>query len=334
MLPTPEPPPAGLFRWMVDISGWSPGQAEWALLLSLLPEADAAKVMRFVHEVDRKRALVSRLLQRRACVEATGVAWRDVKIERTKGGKPFMANKPKSMVTAANWNFNVSHEGLYVGLAAEPLAVCGIDVTEPFEQRVKAIGIAGQISKVGGELPMEEQLHTFRDQLSSFEKTLIDKCRPDDKKMEHMFRKFWSLKEAFTKGRGDGLGFEFNRCSFNFVGGDGAGGLSPSTAERGTAGQPVARARVAIDGTPSKRWQFAVQALRAQHFVSVARGTPDDVVDKVGAFKATFTQVLSPARLQAELERPEPPFEPKAVEDIVPLEVRDTYRKLAMQGRT
>ena len=33
--------------------------------------------------------------------------------------------------TALNWNFNVSHEGRYVILASEPLALCGVDVAAP-----------------------------------------------------------------------------------------------------------------------------------------------------------------------------------------------------------
>ena len=78
-------------------------------------------------------ARFDRLLQRRACFEATGVAWKSVAIARTKGGKPYMANKPAhspaafaaSSAAAAssapkNWNFNVSHEGKYVVLAGMP----------------------------------------------------------------------------------------------------------------------------------------------------------------------------------------------------------------------
>ena len=105
--------PTGTFRWLVDISTWEPSNPEWQRLLSSLPPADAEKVMKFKFVADQKRALVSRLLQRRACFEATGVRWKDVDIQRTKGGKPFMANKPNvaaaaSRGLAANWNFNVS----------------------------------------------------------------------------------------------------------------------------------------------------------------------------------------------------------------------------------
>lgn len=34
---------------------------------------------------------------------------------------------------------------------------------------------------------------------------------------ESTFRKLWSLKEAYTKARGDGLAFEFNKCEFTIA---------------------------------------------------------------------------------------------------------------------
>ena len=89
--------------------------------------------MKYLREDDRKRALVSRLLQRRACVEATGVPWAQVELKRTKGGKPFMANKPAGF--GPNWNWNVSHEGHFVALAAEARVLCGIDVAAPDQVR-------------------------------------------------------------------------------------------------------------------------------------------------------------------------------------------------------
>lgn len=120
-------------RWSVDSSRWGPSPDEWSFLLRLVPEArlaeqplaahppppacvrgegartcqpalnstgapspqdDAAKVMKFVHEEDRKRALLSQLLQRAACHRALGVPFADARILRTKGGKPFLARQP------------------------------------------------------------------------------------------------------------------------------------------------------------------------------------------------------------------------------------------------
>ncbi len=46
---------------------------------------------KFKHLEDRKRALVSQLLQRACCQHALGVPFQEVALSRTKGGKPFLA---------------------------------------------------------------------------------------------------------------------------------------------------------------------------------------------------------------------------------------------------
>ena len=132
----PAKPPAaaastGVLRWIVDISQWAPTSVEWEMLLGLIPEEDSAKTMRFVRLDDRKRALASRLLQRRASAEVTGLAYAAVSIKRTKGSKPYLENRPLGTSSLPNWNFNVSHEGNYVALAAEPRVLCGVDVAAP-----------------------------------------------------------------------------------------------------------------------------------------------------------------------------------------------------------
>lgn len=49
----------------------SSGTNQWSLLLSLLPEAESARVQRFVRENDRRLALGSRLLQRALVSQAS-----------------------------------------------------------------------------------------------------------------------------------------------------------------------------------------------------------------------------------------------------------------------
>ena len=61
-------------RWAVDIRGWRPTSAEWALLLGLLSSAERLDVCAARCVADRKRALVSRLLQRRCIAEALAPA--------------------------------------------------------------------------------------------------------------------------------------------------------------------------------------------------------------------------------------------------------------------
>ena len=159
-------------------------------------------------------------------------------------------------------------------------------------------------------------MRVFDDQLTAAEKKVVEKQRPDEQKMEHTLQMFWSLKEAYTKGRGDGLGFEFNRCEFRV--GD---------VEQGSAGQAVQHATVSVDRSSLNTWRFFMQpAEEPGHWISVARGRPGDVVDANGAFKATFRETLDKARLQAELGRLEPPFEKKRICDLLADDAVDTYR--------
>ena len=134
--------------------------------------------------------------------------------------------------------------------------------------------------------------------------------------MEDAFRKFWSLKEAYTKGRGDGLGFEFKRCDF---------ALSPTT-EAGADGQQVQRASLKVDSRPLPQWGFYIQSLEADHWISVARGPPSDIIDANGEFKRTFGRLQLP--LGNELERPEHLFQPKRVRDLISDDMRARHAEL------
>jgi phosphopantetheinyl transferase len=51
------------------------------------------RLCRFKFSADQKRALVSRLMQRRAVQTALGIPWGEIQIKRTKGKKPFLANE-------------------------------------------------------------------------------------------------------------------------------------------------------------------------------------------------------------------------------------------------
>lgn len=71
--------------------------------------------MKFVFVQDRKRAMASRLFSRRVATAILGMEFSEVKIKRTKGRKPFIANPPSPSSNAVrkacpNLNYNISHE--------------------------------------------------------------------------------------------------------------------------------------------------------------------------------------------------------------------------------
>lgn len=116
---------AGRLRWAVQVEAWSPGHAEFELLLSLLPEAERCACTRFRQAQDRKRALVSRLLQRAAAAAALGLRHGGaLSVQRTRGNKPYVAGAHRPS-HAPNWNYSVSHEVRQAagGTRLHPLAV-------------------------------------------------------------------------------------------------------------------------------------------------------------------------------------------------------------------
>lgn len=251
-----------------------------------------------------------RLLQRAACHEAYGLAHSAALIKRTKGGKPYIAERPTALPDAPNWNFNVSHEGEYVVLATEPLMLCGVDVAAPAQVRSRGSN--------GRQRTLEEHFATLNDYFTPREWQLIRSCGPSEPEMEACFRQLWSLKEAFTKARGDGIAFEFCRIEFSML-----CGAQGGTVQAGSGVTLHERASVAVDGQPQSGWRFDIQPLRAGHWVSVARGPPLDAIDSWGGFRATFAEPNpAPARVEEHMQRAEPRFEPRRVADLIPLELR------------
>ena len=99
----------GRLRWAVDVARWSPSEQEFDFLCRLLPGEDAADCKKFKFLEDRKRALVSRLLQRHAASVVLGIPHDAIVIKRTKGRKPYVSNEIQKQ-TAPNFNYSVSHE--------------------------------------------------------------------------------------------------------------------------------------------------------------------------------------------------------------------------------
>ena len=141
----------------------------------LLEVANAAQISEFKFLEDRKRRLVSQLLQRKCISTALQIPWSQIRIRKTKGKKPWVLCDGVDKDAAPNFNFNVSHEvchssgvlpcfthidieslssnshmyrhyaaisqwsdrlqGEYVALASEPVSICGVDVSAPQQFR-------------------------------------------------------------------------------------------------------------------------------------------------------------------------------------------------------
>ena len=88
----------------------SAAEAEFERLVQQHCDPVRAKAVRqFARTADRKRALASTLLQRKACCDLAGVPPAEIVLGRTYGNKPYgvVPYDP----SRPNFNFNPSHDG-------------------------------------------------------------------------------------------------------------------------------------------------------------------------------------------------------------------------------
>ena len=300
---TPWPPDDRTeLRWAVDLSHWRPGQAERTLLLSLLPADDAAAVANVRGRPDRRRALASRLAQRRCVADALEHEFSAVVLARTKGGKPFEASGAARPAGAENFNFNVSHDGHFVVLASDPALLVGVDVNAPFELRARNEAAGG----------FDGVRATFDAVLTEREWEAVEGAA-DEAARIFAFRRAWSLKEAFVKARGDGLAFELRRVEFAFCDPPHA----RAAAEAAADGDPL-WARVLIDGELQPDWRGESSVLPRGHVVSVVRTAVGAAQDAWGGLRRSFGRPeLPPAELRARLAARRA-FRAVAVRELLP----------------
>lgn len=288
---------------------------------------------------DRKRALLSRLLVRRACAQALGLDGFDgICIGRTFGGKPFLKSPlPDSM---PNFNFNVSHDGLWVVLASDPLCLVGADVSAP--QRVRGDAEDDSWIEELSNLLYENELATIREQTSVRERYAV-------------FQQLWSAKEAVAKAVGQGLEFglerievDLHRDSSSFDprsisewfrtwlpasgraapgDSDGEGHQADSTAYgRGDAPSPTSSPdppSIFIDTWSRPDWHLSQHQLGEDHWVSVVLGPVEEVIDRDGEFAKTLRLRDLPL---CELRLPPAPdFEVLTTESLVPPSLRGQF---------
>lgn len=317
-------------RWAVDISRWSPSEEEFQFLCEhmILPE-ESEHCKRFKFLDDRKRALVSILLQRLAGAlllsrrmknkGQTGTDPRTIEIGKTKGRKPYIDTTKHPFMSCerstndedlVNFNYNVSHDGKYVVLASETHCVCGCDVSSTHslnKRRGKRFDNNNFDEKDGTMCldELEKLFGSFKKQLSAKEWERVYGMPGDSTaRICNRFCMYWSLKEAFVKAIGMGLGYDLGNVEFD---------VDDETG--------IAFATINPDTHVSQDWCFYVHELSDGHWASIARGPPEAIVDAHGGFRKTFQcPELSRDVLNTHVfMRREPSFVHASVRDVLDL---------------
>ncbi|EEY55814.1 L-aminoadipate-semialdehyde dehydrogenase-phosphopantetheinyl transferase, putative [Phytophthora infestans T30-4] len=186
----------------VDVTAWDLTSSEWRRLLLQLPDHEQKQVTRFMFAKDQKLALASRLLQRQLIHELFGVEYDTIDIARTPENKPYWNRLPGNPAPSS-WNFNVSHHGTIVTIASDARSLVGVDVVRLTDRPHRKTSI-------------EDFFRAFTGHFNPGEWEYIRGAEDEDRQYIR-FYKLWSLKEAYIKAVGIGLGFSLLRAEFRCV---------------------------------------------------------------------------------------------------------------------
>lgn len=156
---------------------------------ALLDAGERARWQRFRHEQKRREFLTTHALARTALSHYRGVAPQDWRFTTNAHGKPA----PES---DCGLRFNLSNSlGLAVCLVADAPVEVGVDV-EPLAR-------AGQIADLAHKV------------FSAAERAQLDSLGPAEKLDRCV--SLWTLKEAYIKARGKGIGSALPLCDISFL---------------------------------------------------------------------------------------------------------------------
>lgn len=208
--------------WAVDISSWPKSRSTVTALQPLVErffvheavgsgaereQQSVAKVMRYMREVDRTRALAALLLPRvmlleRARQRGEDLKWDELSFGKTKEGRPHLTSPAD---VACVLDYNVTHDSDWVAMAsrfssspAEKVRV-GIDVmsiTLPHYENS-----ATTFLETMGETTTKAESKWVREAIQSGQ---------EDEGLRRLYD-LWTHKEALTKNIGLGMGFDFAR---------------------------------------------------------------------------------------------------------------------------
>ncbi|XP_060129835.1 L-aminoadipate-semialdehyde dehydrogenase-phosphopantetheinyl transferase isoform X1 [Zootoca vivipara] len=240
-------------RWAFSYGTWVPCREDWLLSMRLIQPEERERIEQFAFRRDAKAAVAGRLLIRKLIAEKLKIPWNEIKLQRTSKGKPVLANDLSG--AHSSFSFNVSHQGNYAVLAAEPDCQAGIDVTK---------------TSMPGSGSIPDFFRIMKRQFTEEEWRAIKSMNSEWLQLD-MFHRHWALKESFIKAIGVGIGFDLQRIEFN---------VSPLQLE---VGKTYKETVMLLDGEEEKEWSFEETRLDDCHHVAVALGKPGEFGEKPAA---------------------------------------------------
>lgn len=239
----------GRLRLAFNSGAWKPTREEWLLAATIVQPEEKTRIARFLFSNDARTAMAGRLLIRYAVHKVLGIPYHDIQLARTKEGKPYLVEPPgfKYPPGLEGFNFNVSHSGDFVVLAAEGTHLLGADV---------------MVTKPPNSGTVPDFFRLMTKQYTTAEWADI-RARPTEDHQLNMFYRYWCLKEGYIKAVGIGLGMDLQRLSF----------LSDPALDKAEVGEVVgAGATMMVDGRMRPDFSFEQCFVDEHHLVAVATG--------------------------------------------------------------
>ncbi|KAI6004096.1 hypothetical protein EDD15DRAFT_2156130 [Pisolithus albus] len=186
--------------------------------LTLVDQAAQSRIKKFRRREDACRSLIGHLLPR-VLLRKRGVPKDALAFATTDTGKPYCI----SPGIDPPLGFNVTHDEGVVAMAfgtgdlGPPAFNVGVDVMQ---------------LKIPPNSTLADFVESVSSQLTALERDLVSADIPQSEALRRFYW-IWTLKEAYTKALGMGLGFDFRRIQYN-----------------------VPEETVTIDGELARGWQF------------------------------------------------------------------------------
>ncbi|MFI6055106.1 4'-phosphopantetheinyl transferase family protein [Streptomyces violascens] len=169
------------------------------------PERELAE--RFLFEQDRHQYVIAHVLVRRVLALETGVPESEAVIWRSTRGRPFFRRPPEGMLRGGHkLDFNLSHTHGHNLLGMVRDHRIGVDV-ERLDRGARG-------------------LNTIVDTFAPQEQNWVAQAPPGRPRDRRVLR-LWTLKEAYSKARGLGLGLPFDSFAFELAEDNGVLGFQP-----------------------------------------------------------------------------------------------------------
>lgn len=170
----------------------------------------------------------------------------ELKIGRTPYGKPILKNDI-SNTPYKNLTFNLSHHGDYVLFVCHSERKIGIDILRY-------------------DLPRKPIPEYFRLMDNCFTKQEWKEIKDEVDELNQLkrFQQFWTLKEAYTKSLGIGLGFDVQRVTFHMT----------------NKNDKVIKSTAVVDNSPVENFDFYTFDIDNMHVVSIALDYEDESTER------------------------------------------------------